>query len=170
MSFSDWNLKWGTNALVCSEPAEQWGAPAPIGANYRNVNVQRHSKAPAWFDWCAGLSYKTNHLLFDSDDKPTWLSITLALLYIQINFTPRPERIKPLWDIFPLHLHRIFASRAGRRPPRVVCARKWRHIATAWPSEDKLAGSSCFSHHGSESYRWMTKTYSRMSGSGDPDG
>lgn len=133
--------------------------------------MQIHSTAPALFAGCAGLSHKTNHLLLDGDDKPPWLSIALGGLYIQIYLTLRPEREKKsLWNIFPLHRLRIFASRAGGRPPLVACARGWRQIAAARPSEDELAGSSRFCHHGSESYRWMTKTYSSLSGSEDPDG
>lgn len=122
-----------------------------------------HGKAPALFEGCAGLSHKTKHPLLDDDDKPPWLSI--AHKYIQIYLT-----LKPLWNIFSLQRLRIFASRAGRRPPLVVCARGWRQIAAARPSEDELAGSSPFCHHGSESCRWMTKTYSSPSGSEDPDG
>lgn len=124
-------------------------------------------KAPASFVWCAGLSNKTNHLLFDMmTNHLSWASHRMFYIFKYILLSGLRE--KSLAGIFS---HRIFASRAGRRPLLVVCVSGWRHAATARLSEDKVAGGSRFCHHhGSESYRWMTKTYSRMSGSEDRGG
>lgn len=125
--------------------------------------MQTHSTAPALF---------ALFLLLDGDDEPPWLSIALGVLYIQIYLTLRPEREKKsLSGIFshctvsaslPLRLvdaHRLLPVREGGDRSQLL-----------GPLRTSSLGSSRFCHHGSESYRWMTKAYSSLSGSEDPDG
>lgn len=122
--------------------------------------MQIHSTAPALF---------ALFLLLDGDDKPPWLSIALGVLYIQIYLTFRPEREKkvsleyfPTAPSLPLGLvdaHRLLPVREGGDRSQLL-----------GPLRTSSLGSSRFCHHGSESYRWMTKAYSSLSGSEDPDG
>lgn len=87
--------KRGTNALVCSEPAEQWGAPAPIGANCRKDTVK------PLLDLIGALVYLTKQTiscLTVMTNQPGWASHWLCYMFKYILLSGLSE--KSLYGIF----------------------------------------------------------------------